>query len=107
MSDLELWLTILGMAAVTFAVRYPPLVLVGRLNMPPRLLEALRYVPIAVLSAIIAPAVLMPDGEMLFISLENARLVAGLASALVMLWTKNLLWTILAGMALFVLLQAL
>ena len=57
----EAWM-IAGMMVVTFGVRYPVLALVGRTELPPALLEALKFIPPAVLTAIIVPAVLMPQG---------------------------------------------
>ncbi|MFW5748346.1 MAG: AzlD domain-containing protein [Chloroflexota bacterium] len=93
---------IAGMTAVTFSVRYPILAIFGRLNLPPALLRALRYVPPAVLTAIIAPAVVMPNGAV-DLSLDNAHLVGAIAAVLVAWWTKNLLWTIVLGMAVFLL----
>ncbi|MEL6149567.1 MAG: AzlD domain-containing protein, partial [Chloroflexota bacterium] len=50
----EFWL-VLGMTAVTFGVRYPSLALVGRMQLPDSVIRALRYVPVAVLTAIIVP----------------------------------------------------
>jgi len=93
----EVWL-ILGMFAVTFGVRYPVLALVGRFDLPRPVLRALRYVPPSVLTAIIIPEVLLPDGE-LKLQFSNAPLAAGLIAALVAWRTKNLLLTILVGMA--------
>lgn len=98
-------LLVLGMALVTFAVRYPPLALVGRLELPERVIRALRYVPVAVLTAIIVPAVLMPQGE-LDLRLENAYLIAGLTAVLVSWRTKNLLLTIVIGMGVFLVWRA-
>lgn len=100
-------LLVVGMAVVTFAVRYPVLVLVSKIPMPDRVFRALRYVPPAVLAAIIAPALLMPDGKTFQISPTNAYLVAGIAAGLIAWRTKNLLLTIVLGMALFLLLRAL
>ncbi len=57
------------------------------------------------LSAIIFPALLMPEGT-LDISLENARLLAGIAAALVAWKSKNTLLSIAAGMALLWILQS-
>ena len=100
-------LLIAGMALVTFIIRYPVLVLVSKIPMPDRMFRALRYVPPAVLAAIIVPAVLFPDGENLSISLTNADLVAGIASVLIAWRTKNLLLTIVLGMGIFLLLRVL
>lgn len=100
-----LWLTILGMGAVTFAVRLLPIVLLERIAMPPLLLRALRFVPPAVLSAIIFPEMLMREGQ-LALSLDNTRLLAGLIAALVAWRTRNVLLTIGVGMAALWLLQS-
>ncbi|MBK8025506.1 MAG: AzlD domain-containing protein [Chloroflexi bacterium] len=100
------WLLIFGMMVVTFGVRYGTMALVGRLPMPERVFKALRYVPPAVLSAIIVPAMLFPDGETLSISLQNSYLVAGVVSALLAWRTRNLLLTIVLGMAFFLIYRA-
>lgn len=92
------FLLVVGMAAVTFLVRYPIMALVGRIPLPKRVFDALRYVPPAVLAAIIVPEVVMPGGQPVFISLENARLVAAIVTGLVAWRTKNLLLTIVLGM---------
>ena len=95
---------ILGMMAVTFGVRYPILTLSGRLRMPPWLVKALGYVPVAVLSAIVFPIMLAPEGH-LSVSLDNAYLVAGVASIVFVAFTRHLLATIVLGMSLFLILR--
>lgn len=99
------WLLILGMALVTFGVRYPMLAIIGRLHLPDTALRALRYVPIAVLTAIIVPTVLMPQ-RTIDIRPGNTYLVGGIIAALVAWRTKNLLLTIVVGMAAFLLWRA-
>lgn len=93
-------LLILGMALVTFAIRYGVLALVGRFDLPEQVQRGLRYVPPAVLSAIIAPALLMPEGR-LQIGPGNAHLIAGVVATLVAWRTKSLTLTILVGMGVF------
>jgi branched-subunit amino acid transport protein len=88
---------IIGMAIVTLAARYPLLALLGRLPNPERIMRPLRYVPPAVLTAIIVPAMLFKDGRA-EVSLANDYLVAGLISALIAWRSKNLLLTIVLGM---------
>ena len=92
---------VLGMTAVTFGVRYPVLALVSRMTLPPAVLNAMRYIPPAVLAAIIAPAMFMPDGGTLDLRPSNAYLVAGLAAGAVSWRTRNLLLTIVVGMGVF------
>ena len=66
--------------------------------------RALRFVPMAVLTAIIVPGLIMQN-DLLDLRPDNPRLLAGLVAILVAWKTKNVLITILAGMAVFWLLQ--
>ena len=91
------WLIIIAMGFVTFGIRLLPIVLLGRIEIPIVVQRALRFVPPAVLSAIIAPELLMPGGEF-DLSPGNARLLAGVIAMLVAWRTKNVLATIAAGM---------
>ncbi len=95
------WILILGMTAVTVAVRYPVLALVSRMELHPLLLDAMRYIPPAVLAAMIVPALLMPRGAPIELTWRNGYLVAGIAAALIGWRTRNLLLTIGLGMAIF------
>ena len=88
---------IAGMAAVTYAIRYPIIALLGRVSIPPRFFDLLRFVPVAVLTAIIIPALLMPQ-DVIDFSLHNIRLLAGLLAILIAWRTRNLLLTICIGM---------
>jgi branched-subunit amino acid transport protein len=94
------FLLIAGMAIVTFLVRYPVLALSGKFRLSEEFLQILRYVPPVVLTAIVVPAVLMPDDQ-LWLSYTNARLVGAIAALAIGLWRKNLLLTIVVGMAAF------
>jgi branched-subunit amino acid transport protein len=94
------FLLIAGMALVTFAIRYTVLALSGRITLAPRFLQLLRFVPPTVLTAIVVPAVLMPQ-DALWLDFTNARLVGAMAAIAVGFWRKNLLLTILVGMAVF------
>ena len=91
------WLTIFGMMLVTFGVRYPVLALVGKIPLPDPIFRSLKYVPPAVLTAIIVPAILMPDGS-IELAFNNAPLIAGIFAGLVAWRSKNLLLTIVLGM---------
>ena len=94
---MSLWLTILGMGLITYAIRLSFVVLGERVQISALFQRGLKYVPTAVLSAIILPELLQPGGT-LDISLGNTRLLAGLIAALVAWRTKNVLWTIGVGM---------
>jgi branched chain amino acid efflux pump len=91
------FLMIVGMVLVTFIPRYGVLALIGRIEMPRPLFRALKFVPPAVLSAIILPAMLLKDDQ-LDLSPHNSFLVAGIVAGLVAWRTRNLLLTIVIGM---------
>ena len=95
------FLMIAGMVAVTFSTRYSMFVLAGRVEFPGWLVNALRYVPPAVLTAITVPAVLMPSGDTVQFSYTNPYLVGALVACGVGWFSKNLLLTILLGMLAF------
>jgi branched-subunit amino acid transport protein len=85
---MTLWLTLLGMALVTFALRASFLVMPPGADAPPLLKRALRYVPAAVLTAIWAPEVLV----------MNEQLLAGVV-AIAVAWRWNRTFaTIAAGL---------
>lgn len=102
---LNIWLVMFLAGLITYAIRLSFILLFGRMEVPERVQRALRFVPPAVLSAIIFPEVLMPGGS-LDISPGNPRPLAGLLAALVAWRTKNVLLTLIVGMAALLLLNA-
>jgi branched-subunit amino acid transport protein len=105
MSTLSIWLLFAAIGIGTFTLRFLFIYLFGKIEMPKWLERALRFVPAAALAALVFPALTHPAGQ-LDISLNNFRLLAGLGGAVVAWRTKNVLFTILVGMALLWLLQA-
>jgi branched-subunit amino acid transport protein len=105
MSSLALWLTMAGAGVVTFGLRLSFIALLGRVEIPPFLSKALRFVPAAVLTAVVIPLLFYVDGA-LEVSLGNARLLAGLAAALIAWRTRNVFFTLGGGMVTLWALQA-
>lgn len=102
---MSIWLTYLGMFAVTYAARAIPLLLL-RNDPPPWLATWLRYVPPAVFTALIVPAVVtssVATGRVL--SVGPALLAAGIGA--VVAWrTSNAILTVVIGMVAFWLIRA-
>ena len=96
---------IIGMGLITFALRLSLFLLPERVNLPPWLLQSLRYVPAAVLSAIILPELLLSNGT-LDVSLSNDRLLAGIVAIIVAWRVRNVFVVVAAGMVILWLLQA-
>jgi branched-subunit amino acid transport protein len=85
---MSLWLLLLAMALVTFALRASFLLLPPGVEIPPFVKRALRYVPAAVLTAIWAPEVLV----------KSEQLPAGLV-AIAVAWRWRMTFaTIIAGL---------
>ena len=106
MSQGWLWVTIIIIGLLTLGIRLSFMVFMGKMRASPMAQQALRFVPVAVLSALIAPALFFSSGS-LNVSLSNIRLIAGILAILVAWRTKNVLLTIFTGMACLLILQVL
>jgi len=93
--------TIFGMAAVTVFIKAAIFILGDRIVFPPLLREALSFVPVTVLTAIVVPMVLAPHGEGLELSWRNPQLVASIAAVAVCAATRQQLLTIVVGLGVF------
>ncbi len=102
---MNIWLVMLIGGVLTFLIRLSFIALLHRWAVPDWFRRGLRFVPVAVLSAIILPELTNPNGS-LFISWRNPQLLAGGVAILVAWRTKNVILTILAGMAALLILQA-
>ncbi len=94
-----------GMALVTFGIRYIMFPISGRFEFPELFNQGLKYVPPAVLTAIIVPSVLMPNGNALNLKLTNPYLVGAVAACAIGGLFKNLLLTIVVSMIIFLFCQ--
>lgn len=101
---MNIWLIMVAIGVLTFATRLSFIALLEHANIPQGVRRALRFVPIAVLSAIIAPELAAYQG-MLDLSPLNPRLLAGIIATGVAYKTKNVIWTIAAGMVALWILQ--
>lgn len=99
MDETTIWLCILAIGAGTFALRFSFIELAGRIALPESMTRALRFLPPAVLSAIIVPAVLRtgPGTDFSF-GIDNPRLAAAVVAALVAWLTRSVVATLAAGM---------
>lgn len=102
---MSIWLVFLLGGLLTFGMRFVFIYLLGRFEVPETMRRALRFVPPAVLSAIVFPELMIRSSGQIDLSLTNFRLLAGIVAVLVAWRTKNTLLTILAGMVALLLLQ--
>ncbi len=96
MSATEILLTTLGMAAVTLLCRCFFLLPQEELPMPRWLREGLRYAPIAALTAVVAPEIVMTQGQLIS-TWRDARIFGAAAGLAFYLARPDLLGTIVCG----------
>lgn len=89
---------ILGMAAVTFFTRFAAQAFFRKAGLPPQLDRWLKHVPTGILTALIVPSLLLPNGK-LDLSLHNNYLLAGLFAVVVALRFRNTALTMVLGLA--------
>ncbi|HJQ15006.1 MAG TPA: AzlD domain-containing protein, partial [Anaerolineales bacterium] len=61
---MNIWLVMVLGGLITFLIRFSLIYLFGRFKIPETMRQALRYVPPAVLSAIIFPELFFQDGTL-------------------------------------------
>jgi branched-subunit amino acid transport protein len=93
-------LLIVGMALVTYIPRWLPLFVLSQRRMPRWLTDWLDLIPVAILSALIAPA-LFAVSEPRKLELFRPELLVAIPTFVFALKTRSLGGTVLVGMALF------
>lgn len=95
--DYFVWSMIIGIGIATFIIRFAPIALLARRALPAGLKQALRYVPPAVMAAIIAPPLFFVGGAPT-ISPDLPRITAAALAALIAWRTRSTLLTVVLGM---------
>jgi len=96
--------TVFFMGVVTYLPRWLPLLFLSRRQLPQWLVDWLDFIPVAILSALLAPMLLM-SGPIPHLDFQRIELFAALPTFAVAWWTRSLGGTVLAGMLSFWLLQ--
>ena len=99
-----IWIVIVGMAVLNYAVRFPPLAIVSRIDLPKPVARWLSFVPISVMGALVASEVLRPGGVWSN-PFAGPSLYAAAITGLVFHFTRSFVGATVAGMASFVVLQ--
>ncbi len=98
MSGIEGWLTIAGLTLLTVLTRGFFFLTEREIPIPDWLRQGLRYAPLAALMAVVLPEVVLTQGQLIG-TLKDARLYATAAAAAYFYWRRDILGTILSGMA--------
>jgi len=96
--QLTIWLVIFAVGAITYASRLSFIAFFARREMPPLLAGALKHVPVAMVTAIVVPAIVFASPGVLALDPGNAKLVAALVAGGVAWWRQSAVLTIAVGM---------
>ena len=94
-----IWLVMMVCGMFTFGTRFVMLSGWVAHGLPRWLIDALAFVPIAVLTAILVPAVLIDPATQQIIVIGNKRIVAAVVATIIALLTRNVIATISSGLA--------
>ncbi|WP_140631056.1 AzlD domain-containing protein [Methylibium rhizosphaerae] len=98
MNSFEGFITIIGLAVVTVVTRCFFFISERELVLPQWVQRGLRYAPLAALTAVVVPEIVMSHGELID-TWRDARLFAAAAASAYFFWRRGILGTILVGMA--------
>ena len=98
MSPLETVIAIAGLALATLLTRSFFLLPDRELPLPAWLRQGLRYAPLAALAAVVAPEIVLTQGQ-LIATWRDARIYAVAVGMAYFVWRRGILGTIVAGTA--------
>lgn len=100
MDPILVWGLIAGMALTNIVVRATPIAIMSRFALPDTVRRWLSYVPVSVMSAMVALEVLKP-GDQWRLTLANPYLLAAVPTALVYRFTRSFLGAAVLGILAF------
>lgn len=92
---MTVWITIVASGVVTYLTRALPLVVTTRGTAPPQLRRYLDALPIAIIAALAGAGIAVPDAQ----PTGGAEVGAALVALAVAAWRRNLLFAVIAGVA--------
>jgi branched-subunit amino acid transport protein len=99
-SWIEPAIAIFGLAVITVVSRSFFMIPERELPLPDWLKRGLKYAPLAALTAVIAPEILMTQGELIG-TFMDARIPAVLCATAYYFWRRGILGTIVVGMVVY------
>jgi branched-subunit amino acid transport protein len=105
MSESYIWAVVIGMAAANFIVRFPPIAVLSRIELPGWLRRWLSFIPVSVMATLVIGAVTRPDGVWLPPA-DNPYLGASVATGAFYWRFRSFVGATVAGVLFFLALRA-
>jgi len=96
----DYFMLVLGMGVVTYIPRLIPILFLSQRELPPWIVEWLDYIPAAILSALIFPAILT-SGEPRIFDVTRPDVLVAIPTFIVAIKTRSLAGTVIFGMFLY------
>ena len=96
LSDMKIWILIVGMAIVTYVPRMIPLLIFSKINLPPWLESWLKYIPVGIFSALVFPDIFIRN-QMFSMTINNIELISSILVFAVAFKTRSLGLSVIVG----------
>lgn len=106
MTSPYIWSVIAGMALANYLVRFVPMALLARFDLPPVIQRWLSFIPIAVMASLVVGEVLRPGGDWL-LPAHNPYLFAAIPTAIVYHKWRSFLGATVVGILFYLAFRAL
>ena len=100
--NMNIWYIIIGGCAVTLLPRVLPVMLISKINLNDRVVKFLKYIPISILTALVASELLVSNNKF---SMNTSVIIVALITAIVAVKKNNLLLTVIVGVLLMAVLR--
>jgi branched-subunit amino acid transport protein len=101
MSNMETWAVIGVLTLATILTRCLVFMFPNAIKLPSKVQHALRYAPAAALAAVILPDLFYNGSGSFDLGLSNPKMLAGVGALVFCILTRQMLGTIVVGMAIF------
>ena len=105
MTDQHMLIIIILCGIVTILVRVIPFMMISRVNLPDVLIRWLSFIPITLFTALVLDGLIQQHDGSVGYTLNVPFIIALIPTILLAIYTRNLTWTILGGIAFIALLR--
>lgn len=96
LSDMKIWILIIGMGIVTYLPRMMPLLIFSKKNIPPWLESWLKFIPVGIFSALVFPNIFIRN-QMFSMTINNIELISSILVFAIAFRTRSLGLSVVVG----------